>query len=182
MKKRFTLSIFTENIVGILNQVTIIFTRRQINIESIVVSESEMDGIHRYTLVITETEKVVRKVVLQLEKQVDIIKALFHEDKDVIYQEIALFKMPSDVLMKGGEAEKIVRNHFARIISVEEGFIILEKTGHKEETQKLFNELKPYGVLEFVRSGRIAITKPMETQLFVHHKIERSSVSDLITD
>ncbi|MDG1848873.1 MAG: acetolactate synthase small subunit [Flavobacteriales bacterium] len=163
MKKRFTLSIFTENIVGILNQVTIIFTRRQINIESIVVSESEMDGIHRYTLVITETEKVVRKVVLQLEKQVDIIKALFHEDKDVIYQEIALFKMPSDVLMKGGEAEKIVRNHFARIISVEEGFIILEKTGHKEETQKLFNELKPYGVLEFVRSGRIAITKPMET-------------------
>ena len=71
--------------------------------------------------------------------------------------------MPSDVLIKGGEAEKIVRKHFARIISVEEGFIILEKTGHKEETQKLFNELKPYGVLEFVRSGRIAITKPMKT-------------------
>jgi len=163
MKKRFTLSIFTENIVGILNQVTIIFTRRHINIESIVVSESEMDGIHRYTLVISETDEVVRKVVLQLEKQVDIIKALYHEDKDVIYQEIALFKMPSDVLIKGGEAEKIVRNHFARIISVEEGFIILEKTGHKEETQKLFNELKPYGVLEFVRSGRIAITKPMKT-------------------
>ena len=162
MKKRFTLSIFTENIVGILNQVTIIFTRRHINIESIVVSESEMDGIHRYTLVISETDEVVRKVVLQLEKQVDIIKALYHEDKDVIYQEIALFKMPSDVLIKGGEAEKIVRNHFARIISVEEGFI-LEKTGHKEETQKLFNELKPYGVLEFVRSGRIAITKPMKT-------------------
>jgi len=163
MKKRFTLSIFTENIVGILNQVTIIFTRRHINIESIVVSESEMDGIHRYTLVISETDEVVRKVVLQLEKQVDIIKALYHEDKDVIYQEIALFQMPSDVLIKGGEAEKIVRNHFARIISVEEGFIILEKTGHKEETQKLFNELKPYGVLEFVRSGRIAITKPMKT-------------------
>lgn len=163
MKKRFTLSIFTENIVGILNQVTIIFTRRHINIESIVVSESEIDGIHRYTLVISETDEVVRKVVLQLEKQVDILKALYHEDKDVIYQEIALFKMPSDVLMKDGEAEKIVRNHFARIISVEDGFIILEKTGHKEETQKLFNELKPYGVLEFVRSGRIAITKPMET-------------------
>ena len=163
MKKRFTLSIFTENIVGILNQVTIIFTRRHINIESIVVSESEIDGIHRYTLVISETDEVVRKVVLQLEKQVDIIKALYHEDKDVIYQEIALFKMPSDVLIKGGEAEKIVRKHFARIISVEEGFIILEKTGHKEETQKLFNELKPYGVLEFVRSGRIAITKPMKT-------------------
>ena len=80
MKKRFTLSIFTENIVGILNQVTIIFTRRHINIESIVVSESEMDGIHRYTLVISETDEVVRKVVLQLEKQVDIIKALYHED------------------------------------------------------------------------------------------------------
>ena len=163
MKKRFTLSIFTENIVGILNQVTIIFTRRHINIESIVVSESEIDGIHRYTLVISETEEVVRKLVLQLEKQVDIIKALFHEDKDVIYQEIALFKMPTDVLSKGGEAEKIVQNHFARIISVEKEFIILEKTGHKEETQKLFNELKPYGVLEFVRSGRIAITKPMDT-------------------
>ena len=163
MKKRFTLSIFTENIVGILDQVTIIFTRRHINIESIVVSESEIDGIHRYTLVICETEDVVRKVVLQLEKQIDIIKALYHEDDDVIFQEIALFKLASDVLAKNGEAEKIVRKHFARIISVEKDFIVLEKTGHKEETQKLFNELKPYGVLEFVRSGRIAITKPMKT-------------------
>jgi acetolactate synthase-1/3 small subunit len=155
MKKRFTLSIFTENIVGILNQVTIIFTRRHINIESIVVSESEIDGIHRYTLVVCETEDVVRKAVLQLEKQIDIIKALYHEDDDVIFQEIALFKLAGDVLAKNGEAEKIVRKHFARIISVEKDFIVLE--------QKLFNELKPYGVLEFVRSGRIAITKPMKT-------------------
>ena len=163
MKKRFTLSIFTENIVGILNQVTIIFTRRRINIQSIVVSESEVRGIHRYTIVITEEEDVVKKVVLQLEKQVDVIKAIFHEDKDVIYQEIALFKLPTNVLANSGEAEKIVRNHLARIIAVEQDFIVIEKTGHKYETQKLFNELKPYGVLEFVRSGRIAITKPMKT-------------------
>ena len=106
MKKRYTVSIFTEDVVGILNRVTIIFTRRKINIESIAASESELEGVHRYTIVIHESEDLVRKVVLQLEKQIEIITAVYQEDDETIYQEIALYKVPTDVLASGGEAEK----------------------------------------------------------------------------
>ena len=162
-KNRYTISVFTEDQVGLLNRVTIIFTRRKINIESIAASESEVEGIHRYTIVISEDEALVKKVVLQLEKQIEVVKAFYHNEDEIVYQEIALYKVPTSKILAGGDAENIVRKHNARLISVENEFTILEKTGHKEETQKLFKELEPFGVLEFVRSGRVAITKPMKT-------------------
>ncbi|MCW5518813.1 acetolactate synthase small subunit [Aureitalea sp. L0-47] len=172
MKKRYTISVFTEDNVGLLNRVTIIFTRRKINIESIAASDSEVKNVHRYTIVITETEDLVKKVVLQLEKQVEVIKAFYHEDDAIVYQEIALYKVPTDILVAGKEAEKIVRSHYARVLSVEADFTVIEKTGHKEETQALFNDLEPYGILEFVRSGRIAISKPMKTLTSIVEELE----------
>jgi acetolactate synthase I/III small subunit len=171
-KERYTISVFTEDIVGMLNRVTIIFTRRKINIESIAASESEIPHIHRYTLVISEAEDMVKKVVLQLEKQVEVVKAVYHKDSEVVYQEIALYKVPTEVLLSGGEAEKIVRAHHARVLSVEPAFTVIEKTGHKDETQALFDELEPYGMLEFVRSGRVAITKPMKTLKSIVEELE----------
>ena len=172
MKRRYTISVFTEDIVGLLNRVTIVFTRRKINIESIAASDSEVKGIHRYTIVVTESEDTVRKVTLQLEKQVEVIKAVYHLDEEVIHQEIALFKLPTSILLQGGEAEHIVRSHHARVLSVESQFTVIEKTGHKHETQKLFEELEPFGILEFVRSGRVAITKPMRTLTSIVNVLE----------
>jgi len=163
MKEKFTLSVFTEDNIGLLNRVTIIFTRRKINIESIAASESEINGVHRYTIVINEEEDLVKKVVLQLEKQVEILKAFYHKDDEVVYQEIALYKLSTDTLVSGGKAERIIRAHHARVLSFEKDFAIIEKTGHKHETKLLFDELSPYGILEFVRSGRVAISKPMKT-------------------
>lgn len=174
MKKRYTISVFTEDIVGLLNRVTIVFTRRKINIESIAASDSEVQNIHRYTIVINETEDLVKKVTLQLDKQVEVIKAVYHVDEEIIYQEIALFKVPTDILMQGGEAEHIVRAHHARVLSVEPEFTVIEKTGHKEETQHLFDELEPFGILEFVRSGRVAITKPMRTLTSIVNELENT--------
>lgn len=163
MKEKFTLSVFTEDNIGLLNRVTIIFTRRKINIESIAASESEIKGIHRYTIVINEAEDLVKKVVLQLEKQIEVLKAFYHRDSEIVYQEIALYKLPTESLVSGGGGEQIVRAHNARILAFEKDFAIIEKTGHKEETKLLFEELTPYGILEFVRSGRVAISKPMKT-------------------
>lgn len=174
MKKRYTISIFTEDIVGLLNRVTIIFTRRKINIESIAASDSEVQNIHRYTIVVNESEEIVKKVTLQLEKQVEVIKAVYHLDDEIIYQEIALFKVPTSILMQGGEAEHIVRSHHARVLSFEPEFSVIEKTGHKEETQHLFDELEPHGILEFVRSGRVAITKPMRTLTSIVNELENT--------
>lgn len=174
MKKRYTISVFTEDIVGLLNRVTIVFTRRKINIESIAASDSEVQNIHRYTIVINETEDLVKKVTLQLDKQVEVIKAVYHVDEEIIYQEIALFKVPTNILMQGGEAEHIVRAHHARVLSVEPEFTVIEKTGHKAETQHLFDELEPFGILEFVRSGRVAITKPMRTLTSIVNELENT--------
>ena len=159
----YNISVFTENSVGMLNRFTIIFTRRNINIESITASQSEIEGIHRYTIVVNEPKEIVRKVVSQIEKQIDVVKAFYHSDDEVVYQEIALYKLPTIALASGGDAERIVRAHHARILTIESEFTILEKTGYPDEIKELFTELKPFGLLEFVRSGRVAISKPMKT-------------------
>ena len=171
-RQRYTIMVFTENVVGMLNRVCGIFSRRKINIESITASESEIEGIHRYTIVVSLTEESIRKVVGQLEKQVEVVKALYHADDETVYQEIALYKLKTENMAHGGQAEKIVRAHHARVLSVEQELTVLKKTGHKEDTQRLFEELKPFGILEFVRSGRVSIGKPMQTLSAIIHEME----------
>lgn len=160
--RSFNISVFTENSIGILNRITIIFTRRHLNIESITASVSEMEGVYRYTIVVKTSLDQVKKVVGQIEKQVEVLKAFYHVDDDVVYQEIALYKVATNELLNGS-SERILRAHNARILTIEEGFTIIEKTGHPEELKLLFNELKGFGILEYVKSGRVAISKPMKT-------------------
>ncbi|MFN5844323.1 MAG: acetolactate synthase small subunit [Flavobacteriia bacterium] len=162
METVYNISVFTENSIGILNRITIIFTRRHLNIESITASESEVKGVYRYTIVVKTDLDQVMKVVAQIEKQVEVLKAFFHTDEQVVYQEIALYKIATESFVNGS-TEKIIREHHARILTVDKEFTIIEKTGQPEELQELFNELDHYGVLEFVRSGRVAISKPMKT-------------------
>ncbi|MBI1838141.1 MAG: acetolactate synthase small subunit [Flavobacteriia bacterium] len=163
MEKLYNISIFTENSVGMLNRVTIVFTRRHINIESITASESEVKGVYRYTIVAQMTEDQAKKVVGQIEKLVEVLKVFYHTDGEVVFQEIALYKIPTKMLANRFDAEKIIRAHHARILTVESGFTIIEKTGHENELKGLFDALVPFGILEYVKSGRIAISKPMKT-------------------
>jgi len=162
MENKYTISIFTENNIGLLNRVSIIFTRRHLNIESITASESEVKNIHRYTIILNCTEEQVIKVVAQIEKLVEVLKAFYHLDDETVYQEIALYKVPTSALAAGKKAEQILRKHNARILTVEPEFTVIEKTGHKQETQDLLEALEPHGVLEFARSGRVSVTKPMK--------------------
>ena len=157
--RSFNLSILTENKSGLLNAVTIIFTRRKINIESINVSETEVEGVSRYTIVIETTRVQVEKVVKRIRKLIDVFWAFVYEIDEIYYQEIALYKVPTKVFLNSDNAEYLVRNNGARILVIEEDFIIIEKTGHKRDTKDLLEKLKPFGVLEFVRSGRIAMSK-----------------------
>ncbi|MDG4949641.1 acetolactate synthase small subunit [Weeksellaceae bacterium KMM 9724] len=161
MEKTYTVSVFTENSIGMMNRVTIVFTRRHLNIDSITASESEVPGVFRYTIVLRTTRQQVDKVVGQLEKVIDVIKAFVHEENDIVHQEIALYKIRTETLTNG-DVEKVIREHHARVLTVDPQFMVIEKTGHVEETQLLFEKLRPYGVLEFARSGRVAVTKPMK--------------------
>jgi acetolactate synthase-1/3 small subunit len=163
MKTTYSISIFTEDIIGLLSRVTIIFTRRHINVESITASESEIKGIYRYTIVITVSEEQVKKIVSQIEKQVDVLKAFYHINSEIISREIALYKVSTDALKENELFMRVVNENYAKILSIAPDYIVVEKTGDEREIKKLFSDLERFGILEFVRSGRVAITKPLKT-------------------
>jgi len=162
MQQEYTISLFTENHIGILGQITIILTRRQINIDSITASESAVKGASLLTIVVKTTPEMIQKVARQMEKLVEVLKVFVHTSDQIIYQEIALYKVPTKAIMSGNIIDHIVRAHGARILEVSPEYIVLEKTGHKTEITELLNQLEPYGVLQFTRSGRIAITKQVK--------------------
>ncbi|MEA4982929.1 MAG: acetolactate synthase small subunit [Paludibacter sp.] len=156
----YTITIFSENTVGLLNQITIIFTRRALNIETLSVSPSALKGIHKFTITVNTTKDVVEKVVKQIDKRVDILKSYYNTDDDLVHQEIALYKIATDKLIALGGIEPLIRKHHIHILEMNETFVVFEKTGHYAETQDLFKELsETVGVLQFIRSGRVAITK-----------------------
>jgi acetolactate synthase-1/3 small subunit len=155
---RYTILVYTENFIGILNRITIIFTRRGINIDALTASESRLDGIHKITIEVTVTDEKIIQLSKQIEKVVDVIKVYYFMDDEVVYQEIALYKIPTESL--DPSLEKVIRQFNAHIIAAEKEFVVLEFTGHKEDTQALLEILKKFNLLEFARSGRVAIAKP----------------------
>jgi len=159
MKREFTISLFTEDHIGILSQITIILTRRQINIESITSSESAVKGVQLITIVVITSEEMVVKVAKQLEKLIDVLKVFVHTSEEIIYQEIALFKVSTKALLTGNIIDHLVRSHSARFVDITSEYMVIEKSGHRDEIVKLLKELEPYGVLQYARSGRVAITK-----------------------
>ncbi|MEQ6123257.1 acetolactate synthase small subunit [Pseudotenacibaculum sp. MALMAid0570] len=157
--KLFTVSIYTENNVGLLNRISAIFQRRHINVESINTSASEIKGVSRFTIVVKVTEEQIKKIIGQIEKQVEVIKAYYHTDEETVYQESCMFKMSSDLLFNEDEIQNVIKDSKARIVEVNKSFFVLEKSGTKGEIEKLYNQLNTYGFMQFVRSGRIAVTK-----------------------
>ncbi|MGB5464389.1 MAG: acetolactate synthase small subunit [Aureibaculum sp.] len=157
--KKFTISVYTENNIGILNRLSAIFLKRHINIESMTVSKSEIDYVHRFTFVVNITESSARKIIGQLEKQIEVIGAFFHTEDEIIYQETAMFKLSTEYLYDEDIQNKLKLRR-AHIVTITERYFVIETTGLKEDIDRLYDKLKPYGLLQFVRSGRIAITRP----------------------
>lgn len=158
-KKEFNITVYTENQVGLLSRIAIIFSRRKLNIESLNTSPSEVESIHRFNIVITETEEVVKKVARQLEKQVEVLKVYFNTNEDVIWQELALYKVPTEIIAEHVSVERLLREYGARAVVIRKDYTVFETTGHREETDVLVVVLQQYGLIEFVRSARVAIIK-----------------------
>ena len=155
----YTVTVYSENQVGLLNQISIIFTRRQLNIESLSVSGSAIEGVHKFTITTYSDRETMEKLVKQIEKRIDVLRAFFYTDDEIIFQEVALYKVPTDQLLDDRSIEDLIRKHNARILEVNRTYTVIEKSGHPDETQSLFEELSRYDVMQFVRSGRVAITK-----------------------
>lgn len=158
-KQEFTITVYTENQIGLLNRIAIIFSRRKVSIDSINSSPSEIEGIYRFTLVISETEDMVRKIARQIEKQVDVLKVYFNSEEEIVWQELALYKVPTNEIAEKVQVERLLRQFGARAVVIRKDYTIFETTGHREETDALIRVLEPYGLIEFVRSARIAIIK-----------------------
>jgi len=161
-KQEYTITVYTENQVGLLNRIAIIFSRRKINVESLNTSPSEVDSVHRFTIVINETEEVVRKLCRQIEKQVEVLKAYYNTNEEIVWQELAMYKVPTDVIAAEVKVERLLREYGAKAVVIRKDYTVFEVAGHREETDKLIKVLEPYGLIEFVRSARVAIIKASE--------------------
>jgi len=159
IKQEYTITVYTENQIGLLNRIAIIFSRRKINIESLNTSPSEVDSVHRFTIVINETEEVVKKLCRQIEKQVEVLKAYYNTQDEIVWQELALYKVPTDVIAEEVKVERLLREHGAKAVVIRKDYTVFEVAGHREETDNLIKVLEPYGLIEFVRSARVAIIK-----------------------
>jgi acetolactate synthase I/III small subunit len=157
--QEFTITVYTENQVGLLNRIGIIFSRRKINISSLNTSPTEVGSVHRFTIVINETEDIVRKLCRQIEKQVEVLKAYYNTDDEIVWQEMALYKVPTDTIAEKVKVERLLREFGARAVVIRKDYTVFETSGHREETDALTEVLSPYGLIEFVRSARVAIIK-----------------------
>lgn len=157
--KQFTVSVYAENNVGLLNRISAIFQKRHINIESMNISVSEIEGVSRFIILVNMSEVNVKKIIGQIEKQIEVIKAFYHTDEETIYLESCMFKIKSDLLFEERQIQNIIKESDARIVTVNREFFVLEKSGRRHEIELLHRELSAFGIMQFVRSGRISITK-----------------------
>jgi len=173
-KELFTVSIYTENNIGLLNRISAIFLKRHVNIESLTSSQSEIDDIYRFVILVNVSEIKIKRIIKQIEKQIEVIAAFYHTDKETIFIETALYKVKSKSLFEKKDIQKIIKNSQANIVTVSPEYFVIEKTGWRRETEALYNSLEPYGLLQFVRSGRISVTKePMNiSQILKTDKIK----------
>jgi acetolactate synthase-1/3 small subunit len=155
----FTVSIYTENNIGLLNRISAIFLKRHINIESLTTSQSEIENIFRFVIVVNVSEIMIQRIIKQINKQIEVISSFYHKNEETIYLETALYKVKSKSLFDEKHIQKIIKKSQANIVTVSPNYFVIEKTGWREETEKLYNELEPYGLLQFVRSGRISVSK-----------------------
>ena len=158
----YTMIIYSENFAGILNQITAVFTRRQVNIESLNVCASSTPGVHKYTITCYCTEDMAIMLTKQIEKKIDVLQANYFTDQEVFILEACLLKLCTPKVLENATVGQIIRQHGARIVEVNPTYTIVEKKGDTEEILKLYRKLNQLEVvLQFVRSGRIAVTKSL---------------------
>ena len=165
-KKLYTLLVYSENVAGILNQVTAVFTRRQVNIESLNVSASSIPGVHKYTITAWSDEDQIIKIARQIEKKIDVIKANYFTDDQLFIRESGLYKLATPMVLENTEISRTIRRFDAQIIEVNPTYTIVMKHGITEDIISLFRALDTFGcVLQYTRSGRIAVTRGMQEQV-----------------
>jgi acetolactate synthase-1/3 small subunit len=162
----YTLLVYSENVAGILNQITAVFTRRQVNIESLNVSASSIEGVHKYTITAWSDADQIEKITRQIEKKIDVIKANYFTDDQLFIRESGLYKLTTDLVINNPDISRTIRRHDASIMEVNPTYVVVMKNGKTEDILNLYYALNEYGcVLQYTRSGRIAVTRSTQEQV-----------------
>ena len=165
-KKLYTIIVHSENIAGILNQITAVFTRRQLNIESLNVSASSIRGVHKYTITCWTTQDIIEKIVKQIEKKIDVVKAKYYTDDELFFRETGLYKLSTSTVLDNPDISRTIRKHGASIVEVNPTYVIVMLNGMTEEVMSLFHALNDFGcVFQYTRSGRIAVTRSKQEEV-----------------
>lgn len=159
MENTYTISAFTENSPGVLHRITVLFTRRKVNVESLTVSETETKGISRFTIVIKTNRETARKIAKQIKRIVELKKVFVAMNQHLLFKEIAFMKVRCESGEKRLEIEDRAHRYGASVVFADDTSVIVEKTGQEDEINSLLKLVEPFGVIEFIRSGRIAVLK-----------------------
>ena len=174
-KKLYTLLVYSENVAGILNQITAVFTRRQVNIESLNVSASSVKNIHKYTITAWSDPEQIEKINKAIEKKIDVVKSNYYTDEEIFIHEVALFKISTPILLDNPEISRTIRQHDARMMEVNPVYTTVLLAGLTEDIADLFHRLNEFGcMLHYTRSGRIAVTRSFDDPIcdYVRRKAE----------
>ena len=147
-----------EDKPGVLNRVASLFRRRGFNIDSIAVGHSEAAGMSRMTIVVDGPTAMVEQVRKQLDKVIDVVKVSDITGQALIARELALIKVKTTPASRS-EVMQIVDIFRAKIVDVSSDSVAVEVTGDEDKVNSLFNLLRPFGIKEITRTGRIAMAR-----------------------
>ena len=156
---KHTIAILVEDHPGVMSRVAGLFTRRGFNIESIAVGHSETAGISRMTIVVSGDQKILEQVTKQLNKLVDIIRVRDIPPQNILERELLLIKVHTDSLSIRAEIIQLVEIFKAKVVYVERNNMTIEMSGDEEKVEGFLKLLEPFGIIEIVRTGKIAIAR-----------------------
>lgn len=155
---KHTLTVLVENQPGVLTRVAGLFSRRGYNIESLAVGETHEETISRMTIVVDGDDQVIEQVVKQLDKLIDVIDIQDISSLEYVDRELVLIKVKADPSIRG-EIMQIVDIFRARIVDIGHRSLIIECTGDQGKIRAIEKSLKPFGIIELVRTGKIAMVR-----------------------
>ena len=165
MDPKYTLSVVTENETSALLRLATCLARHRVEIESFTCAAGDQSDLYRHTVVVRAHPDRIRRAIKQIGACVGVLSVHYQSDGATVDREVALYKLSVDASAVGNSLQKLVRSSRARILVAGQDYVVVEKTGHGDEIQELFENLEPFGVTEFVRSGRVMVTKSQPTSV-----------------
>lgn len=162
MKEQYTLTVYTEDQIGLINKIAIMFFRKKINLKSLNISSCEIDKMYRFTIVVNETLEIVKNLSFQIEKIIDVFRCYYNTEEEIISTQTALFKITTEMTMKEENISRLMRQYNARFTSIEKDYTVFEVNGRENEIDNLTTALNRLGLVEFIKSSRIALIKSNE--------------------